>query len=766
MKLVEQSVKRLIIYFFYDRDGIVDDYIPYMLADLKKNSAEIAFVANGKLTPESRAKVAEYTNTIIVRENKGLDVWAYKTALDYYGWEKLSAFDEVVMMNFTIMGPVYPLHEMFEEMDSRDIDFWGITEFHEYKAGDPFGTIELGYIPTHIQSHFIAVRSSMLNSIDYHMYWDNMGEIRDYRDAVGKHEAMFTHRFSEKGFTWSVYADMGDNYNNHPVLEASNLMLEEKRCPIFKRRSFMQDYSNIIHDTLGEATLETLEFLEKKTDYPVDLIWQNILRLENQADIKTNAQLNYILSSTRGNDISDILSKRKVALILHFYFDDLADYCLHYMESLPKEVDIYVTVGSEAKKKLIDEKFASLPNKVTTILVENRGRDVSALLVGTKDFIMDYDYACFVHDKKVTQLSPETIGYGFSYKCFENLLTSVAFVENVLRTMEENPRVGLMCPPPPNHGDYYITMGLEWGTNYKVTKKLANELGITVPICKEKEPIAPLGTMFWFRPQAMKLLFDKDWKYEDFPPEPNKTDGTLLHACERIYSYTVQQEGYYPAWIFSDKGARIEITNLYYMLRQLNTKIFFRGSGAGDFESVSNKLNQAFGEWRLLRPMLDDKENISFSKLYLKKDGQYSEQLSINCFNKADKKTEGCEFSFDSLQKYGTISELRWDPGEASGTTIKALKIRVELGSGEEATYTMEDVQSNACKVEDRYVFFAYDPKLYFKLPNPEVIRRVVIKGEIVPRISARDEGILNARLNHPYSWRLRKLVKGLTKRR
>lgn len=99
--------------------------------------------------------------------------------------------------------------------------------------------------------------------------------------------------------------------------------------------------------------------------------------------------------------------------MLHFYFEDLAEYCLHYVQSMPKEADIYVTVGSEKKKKIIEETFSVLENNVKVILIENRGRDVSALLVGTKDFIMDYDYVCFVHDKKVTQLSPQTVGAGF-----------------------------------------------------------------------------------------------------------------------------------------------------------------------------------------------------------------------------------------------------------------------------------------------------------------------------------------------------------------
>lgn len=75
--------------------------------------------------------LSSYTNNLIVRPNEGFDVWAYKTAMESYGWEKLVSFDEVVLFNATIMGPVYPFSEMFETMDQRDLDFWGITKFHK-----------------------------------------------------------------------------------------------------------------------------------------------------------------------------------------------------------------------------------------------------------------------------------------------------------------------------------------------------------------------------------------------------------------------------------------------------------------------------------------------------------------------------------------------------------------------------------------------------------------------------------------------------------
>ena len=114
----------------------------------------------------------------------------------------------------------------------------------------------------------------------------------------------------------------------------------------------------------------------------------------------------------------------------------------------------------------------------------------------------------------------------------------------------------------PHHGPYYPTCGKgEWGENFAVTQKVARELGVKVDMNPNKEPIAPLGSMFWVRTKALKGLFAHDWEYEEFPKEPIETDATVLHAIERVYPFCVQQEGYYPAWLMVDTYARIEFTN-------------------------------------------------------------------------------------------------------------------------------------------------------------------------------------------------------------
>ncbi|MDT0126583.1 rhamnan synthesis F family protein [Paenibacillus sp. RRE4] len=585
--ILSKNSKRLGIFFFYDEAGIVDDYVTYLLNDIKIHLNRLIIVCNGKITPDGRMKLELLTEDLIVRENKGYDVWAYKEGIEYLGWEHISQYDEMILFNSTMYGPLESFNDMFHDMEGEDLDFWGITKFHEVTY-DPFGTIKYGYIPEHIQSHFIAVRNKMLTSSEFQKYWNNMRPVNSYIEAIGFHEAIFTKEFSDKGYTWNTYVDTSDleGYTYHPILMMPLELIKNRKCPIIKRRSFFHDLSDFLNNTTGEQTMEAYEYIQANLPYDTSMIWDNILRTNNQADIKNAMNHNFILSSKSSNGNSHI---SKVALVLHIYFEDKISYCLNYAKSMPPETDVYVTTGSEANKKLILEEFKTLKcSKLEVIVIKNRGRDVSSLLVGVRQYLMNYDYVCFAHDKKTKQLHPYVKGESFSYKCFENTLKNSHFVNNIIETFNENPRLGILSPPPPNHADFYFTIGNEWSINLDNTKKISEKLNLTVDMVGHKEPISPLGTMFWFRPQALKPLLEYEWKYEDFPEEPNNVDGTMLHAIERIYPYISQQEGYFPAWVMADTFARIETTNLYYMLRQINRAYFSKFGPTAHYEMVSN----------------------------------------------------------------------------------------------------------------------------------------------------------------------------------
>lgn len=571
-------MKRVAIYFFYDKDGVVDRYVNYFLEDFKKNLDRLIVVCNGKLTPEGRQEFSKYTNEIIVRENKGFDVWAYKEGIEYIGWDNLKNYDELIMLNMTIMGPVYSFKEMFDEMDSRkELDFWGITKFHKFPV-DPWGLIKYGYIPEHIQSHFIAVRKPMLTSYEFRQHWEKMRMINTYFESVSYHESIFTKKFNDKGFKSDSYINSDDlkDFTDHPIIDYPKKIIEEKRCPIFKRRSFFNPYDDFLTRSIGGQSLKLYNYLKENKKYDTDLIWENLLRTENMYDIKNTLHLNYSLPSRY--TLNKLENNHKIGLFLHIYFEDLIDECFDYSSNLPEHADIFITTNSEEKKKKIEEKFSTLKNKVDIKVIENRGRDVSAFLIPNSEEILKYDIACFAHDKKTKQLKPQLKGEDFKYKCFENILGSKEFVCNVINLFLENPKLGLLSPFEPNHAEFYSNIGREWGhsgnNNYSLTCDLLSKLDIEINVDKNKAPVAPYGTMFWFKPRAFKKILEKDWKYEDFPKEPNKIDGTILHAIERVYPFVAQDAGYYSANLLNEEYTKIELTNLNFMLSELNKALY------------------------------------------------------------------------------------------------------------------------------------------------------------------------------------------------
>ena len=399
-------MKRLGIFFFYEKNGDVDDFITYYLADLNKNLTELVVVCNGKLSEQGRAAFSQFTDNIIVRENKGLDVWAYKTALDSYGWAKLSEFDEIVMTNSTLMGPVRPLKEMFDAMwENQDLDFWGLSIHHGAKSNPFKGKHLYNYLPVHIQSHFIVYRRRFVQNPELQAYWDNMPMIESYTDSVQRYEAVFTKQFEDKGFKWDVYVKTDDlkDFTDYPLLVCPTLLLREKKCPLFKRRSFMHELEAYLNDTAGEPVQELYDYLRDETDYPMDLIWKNMIRTMHPHDFTRNLALTRIIEPTVLDEATaqSIRQNRRIALAMHLYFMDMLDSSKAFAAKFPPETDIFISTSSADKKPQIEAAFADLNvRSVTVTVVENQGRDVGAFLCDLAPQLRDYDYACFMHDKK------------------------------------------------------------------------------------------------------------------------------------------------------------------------------------------------------------------------------------------------------------------------------------------------------------------------------------------------------------------------------
>lgn len=556
---------KLGIFVFYDDSGYVSKYVDYLLKDISQNLNKLVIVCNGVLSDEGSSTFQKYTDRIYIRENRGFDGTAWKEAvIQFVGFDELAKYDEVVFFNDICYGPVYPFQRVFEEMDQKaDLDFWGLTK--HFDARDFTGHHKSQIIPEHIQTYFFVVRHKMLVSKDFRDFWTKMSEIKTFADDIGAFETRFTKFFSSRGFKWDTYVYMDDlkgrGFDNYCFNYDWPYTLLKRKMPLIRRKSLTQFVPNSCIGPEKEAW-RALKYVEEKTSYDTSMIWEDLLRKNNIADLYTRLHLDYILPTE--SVIYKPLGQRKIALLMHIYYEDQIDYCFQYASNMPVYADIYVST-IEKNKSAVEKKFSEMKcNKLEVRIVQNRGRDMSALYVGCADVLenKEYDYICCIHDKKSPQVGM-LFGMSFRDLTFENTLASKAYVENVIGLLDRNPLLGYLGFPYMIGGPYWPVLSNAWASdrNFSSTKEILKRCRINVRVSMDKPPIV-YANVFWCRPVALKPLSDLLLTYEDFDQEPLGIDGTFSHALERAVTYVAQSQGYYSGVLYTDEYASIYIPAL------------------------------------------------------------------------------------------------------------------------------------------------------------------------------------------------------------
>ena len=283
--------------------------------------------------------------------------------------------------------------------------------------------------------------------------------------------------------------------------------------------------------------------------------------MENVFDIKREKKLNYVLPTNVALGEVDY-SNHKVLVIIHLYYQDTIDEYMYYVENIPEEIDLIFTVSNNAIKQCIDDRVKTIRKNYRFVHKENRGRDISAFLVACREIILDYEYVCFLHDKK--EKSPDYyIDNRQWVGClWENTLGSMSYIKNILWTLQTNEEIGVLVPPLPMSAHYSTAYTNSWGANFKNVVSLSKELNLICDLDETKNPIT-IGTVFWVKVEAVKKLFERNWNYNDFPQEPLDNDGTISHAIERSFAYIAQDAGFVTGWTMTDKFAsdRMELMN-------------------------------------------------------------------------------------------------------------------------------------------------------------------------------------------------------------
>lgn len=269
-------------------------------------------------------------------------------------------------------------------------------------------------------------------------------------------------------------------------------------------------------------------------------------------------------------------TNKKIAVHLHLYYEDLLDEFCAYLKKIPFGFDLFISCREIADKNKIRKKTKSI-RKLKRLVIRcapNRGRDIAPFYVLFADELRRYDLLLHIHSKKSLYQGSEQSNW--RRMMLESVLGSRALVERIVYLMEhKKPGIGLFFPET----EGFSLIAKSWLQNEKMGRQLISEMG-----CDFDDDLFdyPIGSFFWAKVDAIMPLFDKGFRYDDFPDEAGQIDGTLAHVLERAVSFVCRSRGYALA-IGDIHDNMIRIGRSYKLY-----KPYF----ASDYEDVIHKLKK------------------------------------------------------------------------------------------------------------------------------------------------------------------------------
>ncbi len=240
--------KRCSVIALYDADGVFDEYVFYLIKELRTVSKRVIAVVNGEIKPMYHSELKKICDDIIIRPNCGYDGGAYRhIILNYLNTNELSQYDEIVFCNDTFFGPFIPFAKIFDKMQKADCDFWGMSYVDEW-------------LENFIHSFFMVFRNS-INKGDLTDYFNTYNNFSTYANVGYYFERKIFEYLTNRNYKYSTL--MGKQI--YSIFRESDKNIE-LGYPFMKKKAFIK--RNFKYETI----MSSLKQVYLNSDYDINLI--------------------------------------------------------------------------------------------------------------------------------------------------------------------------------------------------------------------------------------------------------------------------------------------------------------------------------------------------------------------------------------------------------------------------------------------------------------------------------------------------------------
>lgn len=256
----------------------------------------------------------------------------------------MQTYDELILCNCSCYDPLYPLEQLFEQMEGKTCDYWGLSKHPSAE----YAVVPKGWahrVPDHLQSHFMVFKKKVISHAHFRQWWSTFESTPAHKEASGfREEVLFTKALEATGCTGATYLpenfveEICPKYNAWTMCPET--LLKEYHMPFISRDLLSEPEGTWYMERVGAHAREALRFVQESTSYPVDIIWSDLLHNNKMSDLKNTLHLNYILPSA----ICDISAKQpmRTALICYVYYEEQIDLMLGYIKNMPSGTDVYI----------------------------------------------------------------------------------------------------------------------------------------------------------------------------------------------------------------------------------------------------------------------------------------------------------------------------------------------------------------------------------------------------------------------------------------
>lgn len=219
-------MRRTGIFCLFTPSGEIDSTLLHTIEAMKEIVGYFIIVVNGNLN--SSDELRNYADEVVVRENTGFDIGAYKDVILSPKYSnKIKEADELILCNSSFYGPFISFQEIFGKMEGSVCDFWGISSSEKN-------------LSQHIQSYFLVFRRRVLKGEELFRYLRERVDTErlDYFDACSIFENGLFQTLKKAGYRFDAYKrsiDCDGYQNPYGSVKLDGL-------PVLKRKIFSEEF--------------------------------------------------------------------------------------------------------------------------------------------------------------------------------------------------------------------------------------------------------------------------------------------------------------------------------------------------------------------------------------------------------------------------------------------------------------------------------------------------------------------------------------------